>query len=479
MPRTWFIAVLAALALLAAPFGAACGDGLSATNVPIPTERPLPTNDPPPDEVLRASRDNFAKIESFRTRFKIDYESLNGTVEGEAGHRSGAVLYSRTVYTGDTLRQAGFEETLFLPPNLYFKVPAEGWFVMSPWSQGLRLDELEESNIDKPLLDYDVIMANLSVVERLPNETISGEDYMRYSGVIPFDSLPWLVPEYAAFTRETTGADVWINSQSYLPHKVQIDADLPGGASFVVTIEFFDLGQAITLPEPVTDARPIRNLQFPDAPCMGDDFATCLDAATEIQPTGSESCDGEGKRICLVPLGQVSPDLVAHLVAHYREEYGLTVNVLTPIPVPEAIANRLRGQIDASVLIDYMGNTFRDAYQDSQAILIGLTPLDLYHSTSHFRYVFGVKGTPEDPKAVISTWRMNPETYSEPSDDELLLSRTRKMLTKYLGLLYYELPTSSDPRSPMYDSILSPGDLDRMNEPLPAVDLPSSSAVIE
>ena len=62
---------------------------------------------------------------------------------------------------------------------------------------------------------------------------------------------------------------------------------------------------------------------------------------------------------------------------------------------------------------------------------------------------------------------MNPEFYSEPADDELMQSRFRKLLTKYIGLLYYGLPTSSDPTSPMFDSILGPDDLDRMTEPLP------------
>jgi predicted Zn-dependent protease len=128
----------------------------------------------------------------------------------------------------------------------------------------------------------------------------------------------------------------------------------------------------------------------------------------------------------------------------------------------------LRGQVDASTLIDHMVLLFPDVYFDSQAVHIGLTPLDLYDGEdTHFRYVFGVKRTPENPQAVISTFRMNPETYGLPPDDELLLSRTRKMLTKYIGLLYYELPTSSDPESPLFDSILGPNDLDRMSGPLP------------
>jgi hypothetical protein len=62
---------------------------------------------------------------------------------------------------------------------------------------------------------------------------------------------------------------------------------------------------------------------------------------------------------------------------------------------------------------------------------------------------------------------MDPATYSEPRDDELLFARTRKLVSKYIGLLHYGLPASADPSSPMYDSILGPADLDRMKERLP------------
>ena len=47
------------------------------------------------------------------------------------------------------------------------------------------------------------------------------------------------------------------------------------------------------------------------------------------------------------------------------------------------------------------------------------------------------------------------------------LSRARKLITKYVGMLYFDIPTSGDPTSPMFGSILSVRDLDRMEEVLP------------
>lgn len=202
-------------------------------------------------------------------------------------------------------------------------------------------------------------------------------------------------------------------------------------------------------------------------PCTGFLLAPCLEAQPDLQLTASASCSGSGRHVCIVPLGQVSATLVERLVDSFRDDYGLTVIVVTPAAVPENIVNSDREQVDAATMIEYMGTLFPEAYSDSHAVLIGLTPVDLYDKESHFRFVFGVKGTPAYPKAIVSTFRMNPKTYIQPTDDELLLSRARKLVSKYIGLLYYGLPSDADPRSPMFNNILGLDDLDRMSEPLP------------
>lgn len=202
-------------------------------------------------------------------------------------------------------------------------------------------------------------------------------------------------------------------------------------------------------------------------PCYEADLSTCLEEQSELEAMASDSCDGFDRRICFVPLGKVSPGLVRHLVEHYEDEYGLTVTVLTPSAIPEELVDPEREQIDAVTLIEYMGTLFPGAYNNPDVVLIGLTPADLYNRESHFRFLFGTKGTPEHPKAVVSTYRMNVVPFKFPLVEGIMFSRARKLVTKYIGMLYYGLPPSDDPRSPLYDSILSVGDLDRMEEPLP------------
>jgi len=465
MPPKSLIATLAFVVVLIALTGATCGGGLS------------------PIEALAASRDSFNEIQSFQVRFQVTIGTvdLGTTTEGQAAYQSEHLAFSTMSLTGSAPSEQEFNEVLFIPPDLYFRASDGRWFVLSPWNQGIRPDELPDPDLDNQIIDYDRIASELYDIEQLSDETIDGVEYLRYAGTIDLID-PIDVEEFASAappghfgvrrshnSQGTAQVKLWLRKESYLPHKMQITPSLPGGISGFTdaTFEFFDYNRQITPPQRPADARPWRDLQLPEAPCTGSAFAQCLEAQTELQSIALDSCAGSGRRVCLVPFGQVSPALVQHLVDHYRDQYGLTVTVLSPSGVPPEISNPLREQVDAVTLIAHMGSLFPDAFVDPQAVLIGLTPADLYNSSSHFRYVFGVKGVPEDPKAVISTFRMNPETYGEPPSDELLFSRTRKLLTKYIGLLFYGLPPSEDPLSPLYDSILGPADLDNMGEPLP------------
>jgi predicted Zn-dependent protease len=416
-----------------------------------------------PAETLALSREAFAQIDSFRATFEITGQSLGGTVTGEAGYHSTEVIYSRTLFDSDEAAADSVKEMLFIPPDLYLQQVDGSWLVMSPWYQGVPPDEQQDFYLDDPMLDYPKFTRNLADVEQQADEIVDGEPYLRYGATIDLSDLTSLA---GSAVDGTAHADLWLRPENHQPYKVEIGQG-SGRDAVTFTVEFIFEGEPIAPPERPADARPFRDAQLPDAPCTGSRFEVCLPAQANLSVGSRPSCDGSGRRVCLVPLGQVPPALMEHLIAYYREEYGLVISVLTPLAVPADIADPLRNQVDAARLIDYMGSFFPDAYADPQVVLIGLTPLDLYNSNNHFRYVFGLKGSYADPKAIFSTFRMNPETYSEPSDDDLLLSRSRKLLNKYVGLLYYGLAPSTDPRSPMYDSILSPDDLDAMGERLP------------
>lgn len=457
MRRKILCLVLVAFIALTALLAVACKSPSSERRT---TPNSSATGSTPVGVDLVTSGERFDQVASYRVRFAIAAETLDGKIEGESAYRSHQAVYARTSLVGSQLPNDALLAYLFLPPDLYLQQGDGTWFVQSPWNQGIRPGEEPKIGLQGPIINFRDLSRVLHDVEQGPDESIGGEGFQRYRGKVYLSDLPSLV-QYRKTGVAT--AEVWIAKSSGLPGKVEIKAS--GEDGFLATIDFTDYNTSLAPPDAPADARPLRDAQFPDAPCIGSELAGCLEAQTEIQ--GAGSCAGNQRRVCLSPLGKISPDLVDHLVSMYRNQYGLSVTVLTPAAIPAELEDPKRQQVDAARLIAYMGSLFPDAYRDPQAVLIGITPVDLYDSTSHFRYVFGVKGTPSDPKAVVSVSRMNPQFYSEAADGLLFYARTRKLISKYVGLLYYRLPTSSDPASPVFNSILGPGDVDRMTEPLP------------
>ena len=214
----------------------------------------------------------------------------------------------------------------------------------------------------------------------------------------------------------------------------------------------------------------------PHPDCKGENLDLCLPAQTLLEPIATDSCEGDDRRVCIVPLGQVSPALVTHLVDYYRDEYGLTITVLTPSAIPREFVDFEREQVDTGRLDILVADLFREDFEDSNAVLIALTNVDVYIADKDWRYAFGSRGDAADPKAVISSARMDPRIYGASEDNELFFERVRKLFTKYIGLLYYDLPPSDDPKSPMFNNILGPDDLDRMRDPSPSTRRGSPSA---
>lgn len=426
-----------------------------------------------PTEALAASGKKFDRLTSFRARIESTTTSsgLTFTSKGSAAYENDELAYMQFTMTADGGGSARTSESLLVPPDLYIQMPDGQWYVLSPWHQGTRPNEVPDLSLNEALLDYHEMTRKLDGVEKLPDETIDGVTYLRFSGELPFDSIGSEMNVLGS-GEGSFRVDLWVDGNTELPFRMLEKADLKAEAlGFSVEAEtLFEYNQPIVIPEVPTDTRPYRDMEFPEAPCTGSGFEGCLAAQTSLEPMAKPTCDGPGRRICLVPLGQIDTTLVQQLVEYYGAEYGLDVTVLTPLAVPADAADSKRQQADAWMLVDYAGAHFEAAYDDTEAVFIGITPLDLYNSESHFRYVFGVKGDARDPKGIVSTFRMTPELYGSLADPDLTLSRFRKLLTKYIGMLYYGLPTSDDPASPMYNEILGPDDLDAMGEPLSVPD---------
>ena len=163
------------------------------------------------------------------------------------------------------------------------------------------------------------------------------------------------------------------------------------------------------------------------------------------------------RAVYLAPFGDFPREDADALVAHYLEKFDLTIEVLPSIPVPEEAMDAGRDQLVAERLLDAIAANEAVA-ANPDAVVIGLTDIDMYIAARTWGYAYGLRsgGT----RAIVSSARMDAGFATE----ERRHQRLRKMVTKNLGILYYGLAVSDDPRSVLYRDILGPQDLDYASE---------------
>jgi predicted Zn-dependent protease len=166
-----------------------------------------------------------------------------------------------------------------------------------------------------------------------------------------------------------------------------------------------------------------------------------------------------------VGIGSVKPGLIEHLVSYFDRAFDLKIEVLPALSLDGQAVDEPRGQAIAEELITTIRRRYTHLVRNPNARVIGITPRDMFilAMQKRWRFAFSLRG--DDRRfAVISYARMDPVAYGQPPNEELLRSRLRKMVMKDIGVMYYGLPLSNDPRSVMYSNILGIDDLDRMTE---------------
>lgn len=168
------------------------------------------------------------------------------------------------------------------------------------------------------------------------------------------------------------------------------------------------------------------------------------------------------EKLYLIPLNDFSTSSLDRLVAYYKEKNGIDAIATQPLPLRLAAIDNRRQQLVAEQIIELMKRTHPKLVADPNAILIGLTDEDMYIHKKNWQFAFSYRT--QGRFAVVSSARMNPINFGAPADDDLLDSRMRKMVSKNIGMLYYQLPTNHDPRSVLYSNVRDVKDLDNMSE---------------
>jgi predicted Zn-dependent protease len=99
------------------------------------------------------------------------------------------------------------------------------------------------------------------------------------------------------------------------------------------------------------------------------------------------------------------------------------------------------------------------------SLYIVLTTRDLNNSSGKLRFVFA-ESYPQDGVSVISAARMLSAPNGNQASIQAVGERLRKMTLRTIGLLYFGLPRSADPRDLMYSPLMSLDALDRLEPKL-------------
>ena len=135
------------------------------------------------------------------------------------------------------------------------------------------------------------------------------------------------------------------------------------------------------------------------------------------------------KMLCLLPIGEVEPYVLEHLIPALSRTFSLPCASLKAVRIPSEAYNSKRRQYNSEVILSKMY-----AHRPPQAKrLLGITEVDLYVSPLNF--VFG-QADPAEGVALISLCRLHQEYYGLPADKALFLLRTAKEAVHELGHTY-------------------------------------------
>jgi predicted Zn-dependent protease len=166
--------------------------------------------------------------------------------------------------------------------------------------------------------------------------------------------------------------------------------------------------------------------------------------------------------IFLVPLGNVGPNDLNALAAHYRQTLGLRVVVGPAIPVDHSLYDPFRRQYIAESLAARVSLRSRSFAGGTDSHIIAITHEPMYTEANGRAFSFAFRGGKR--LAVVSSAYMDTTRVGRPTSDEQVAVRARKTVSKTIGILHYELSLSRNPESVLYGGIYRPEDIDRVDE---------------
>ena len=166
-------------------------------------------------------------------------------------------------------------------------------------------------------------------------------------------------------------------------------------------------------------------------------------------------------RIYIVPIGGVQGLGLDELPEFYGSRHGLPVQLLEPVPLDAQAYNIARKQLIFEELIRLMQARYPQLAKDKSAFLIGITDEDMYIRTNNWNFAYTAY-SPQERVGVVSSERFVPDPLA--GNENLLRARIRKMVSRTIGFVVFELPRSNDPSSVMYRDLYGSESADLMSD---------------
>jgi len=179
-------------------------------------------------------------------------------------------------------------------------------------------------------------------------------------------------------------------------------------------------------------------------------------------PKTLESFDTRDADVYLVPIGDFAPKYLIDLASYYEGVFPLRIGITPPLPYHPALFDLQRQQLVAQAAIGLIMETYDGYSSNADAIFIGVTHIDMYIQGKSWRFAYAMRIG--DHHAVVTSARTTRQPQPRFSEITEVHPGLRKMVTKTIGLLYYEKPLSSNPRSVLYRRVLGLDDLESINE---------------
>jgi hypothetical protein len=281
-------AIVAPPSALATPQPVAEPAAAPAAEVAPPAEAALPVEAAPAappaavlspeQQVVLASAEALAGVQSFRGRFQVSM-----TADGQSVNSGGDIVFQAPDGMHMTMNMGGQTfEMLALLPNMYIRVPHQGWYVLSGEALGFSPASLNGYIENRGLFDYEAQAHALAGIVQLPDEEIDGAPYLHYRANHDFQALrPALPsdlfnPSVNAQLQSVTGpvqVDLWLDKETKLPRRHTVMMELQAGGQTItmdMRMAISEYNGDVAIPEAPADARPFDALLEADPPAQID-----------------------------------------------------------------------------------------------------------------------------------------------------------------------------------------------------------------